>query len=122
MSDSEENVVPSSDDASQDDDFFDPLEMLLEQEAHRVIAETELEPDPELVAQGWERRFMADARRVKEAIDLYTEMGYEIHTVPLQPVELADDCEGCRLVVAFQFQNIYTRKKTDQPPEDEEKA
>lgn len=120
MSESDQNAVPTPD---QEDDFFDPLEALLEQEAQRVISEAQFEPDPELVAEGWERRFMADARRAREAIDLYTEMGYEVHTEPVLPAELGDDCDGCKLVVAFQFQNIYTRKpQPDQPPQDEEQT
>jgi hypothetical protein len=88
----------------------DPLSRMVEQEAHRILTEAHLEPDPALVAQGWERRFMGDAGRVKEAVQLYEEMGYEVLTQPVQPAELSDDCDGCRLVVAFQFQTIYTRR------------
>ncbi len=99
---------------------IDPLSMIVEQEAHRVLSEAHLEPDPELVAQGWERRFMGDARRVEEAVALYEEMGFEVHTQPVKPVELGDDCDGCRLVVALQFKTIYTRRPgTDSPPDEE---
>lgn len=113
----DENEVSGQDGASTEDEAWlndiDPLSRIVEQEAHRVLTEAHLEPDPELVAQGWERRFMADARRAKEAVELYKEMGYEVHTQPVQPVELADDCDGCRLVVAFQFQTIYTRRPSE---------
>lgn len=92
---------------------IDSLSMIVGQEAHRTLNEAQLQPDPELVAQGWDRRFMGDGRRVKEAVELYEQTGYEVLTVPVRPAELADDCEGCRVVVAFQFQTVYTRRKGD---------
>jgi hypothetical protein len=73
--------------------------------------EPQFEPDPVLVAQGWQRRFTADMQRVQEAVELYSGMGFEVQTVPVQPEELSEDCNGCRLVVAFQFQTVYTRRK-----------
>ena len=85
---------------------------LVEQEARRMLSEQQLQPDPALVAEGWERRFMTDAQRAEEAIKLYSDMGYEVLSVPVQPQELSDDCDGCRVVVMFRFQTIYTRKKT----------
>lgn len=94
-----------------DYDQLGPLGLIVEQEAHRILSEAHLAPDPELIAQGWERRFMGDARRVQEAVELYKEMGFEVLTQPVRPAELTDDCDGCRLVVALQFQTIYTRKK-----------
>lgn len=74
-------------------------------------AEPQLDPDPALIAQGWQRRFTADKRRVQEAVELYTGMGYEVRTVPVQPEELSEACTGCQLVAALHFQTIYTRRK-----------
>lgn len=71
----------------------------------------ELEPNPELVAQGWERRFMADRVRAKESIELYESMGYEVLAEPVLPEELRDECSDCKVVVYFSFVNIYIRKK-----------
>jgi len=65
------------------------------------------------VAQGWERRFTADAQRAKEAMELYEKLGYEVRGEPVRPEELDDDCVDCRTVVAFHFLAIYTRKKSD---------
>jgi hypothetical protein len=73
-------------------------------------AEPQFDPDPALIVQGWQRRFTADMRRVQEAVRLYTELGYEVLTVPVNPEELSEDCSGCRLIVALQFQTIYTRR------------
>ncbi|MBI3950598.1 MAG: hypothetical protein HY314_09105 [Acidobacteria bacterium] len=82
-----------------------------EREVRRVLSEAQLEPDPALVAEGWERRFIADAQRAKEAMELYAQLGYEVRAEPVRPAELGDDCEDCLIVVAFQFKTIYTRKK-----------
>jgi hypothetical protein len=75
----------------------------------------ELAPDPELVAEGWERRFMADPVRARESVELYESLGYEVLTEPVKPVELPEACTDCRVVVYFSFVNVYTRKVTTQP-------
>lgn len=68
----------------------------------------ELLPKPELVAQGWARRFMAGPVRTKEAVQLYQEMGYEVHLEPIIPTDLSDACQECRLATNF-FVTVYTR-------------
>lgn len=89
------------------------LSALVEQEARRVLAETQLRPNPALVAAGWERRFIADARQAKEAIELYTQLGFEVLVEPVQAAEMGEDCEDCQVLVLLQFKTIYTRKKVD---------
>lgn len=108
----------------KDDDLhkLDPLSIMVAQEAHRVLNEAHLAADPELIAQGWQRRFMADARRVQEAVELYKSMGFEVLTQAVKPAELSDDCDGCRVIVAFQFQTIYTRKQQAAPLADKEQT
>ena len=71
----------------------------------------ELAPDPELLAQGWERRFMADPARAGESAELYEALGYEVLTEPVKPVELPDACTDCKVVVYFSYVNVYTRRK-----------
>ncbi len=66
--------------------------------------------DPKLVAEGWERRFMADQTRVKEATRTYTELGFEVRTEIIQPTELHDVCGACRLATCRAYVTIYTRK------------
>jgi len=68
------------------------IEASLVRSLERVLSPGQLQADPALVAQGWERRFTADAQRAKEAMELYEQLGYE---------------------VAFHFLAIYTRKKSD---------
>ncbi len=67
-------------------------------------------PDPALVAQGWERRFMADSLRLKEYTELYTSMGYEVRAEKVKPEEISDQCADCALLVCRQFLTLYTRK------------
>jgi hypothetical protein len=86
------------------------IEALLDRSMERVLSEAQLQPDPALVAEGWERRFTADEQRAKEAMELYTQLGYEVRAEGVRPEELHDDCQDCRTVVSFHFQTIYTRK------------
>lgn len=74
------------------------------------LPDFERPPNPRLVAQGWDRRFMADGQRLSEYVELYTSLGYEVHTEKVQPEELGPDCTDCRLLVCRQFVTVYTRK------------
>jgi len=88
------------------------LAMLVQEEARRMLSDAALEGDPKLLAEGWERRFMADGARAKEAVELYEELGYEVRTEAVHAEEVADDCEDCQLLMLLKFQTIYTRKGT----------
>ena len=79
--------------------------------AHALCDSGGLEPDPALVAEGWERRFIADAQRAREAMELYAELGYEVRAEPVRAADLGDDCEGCSIALTLEFKTIYTRKK-----------
>jgi hypothetical protein len=92
-------------------DLPDRLGFVVEGEARRLLAESELEPDPTLVAEGWERRFIADKQRADEAMDLYRSLGYEVCAKPLGKEEIGPDCDDCQLVMLLNFTTIYTRKK-----------
>lgn len=71
---------------------------------------TRQKSEEELLRDGWERRFVAGPERLKEAVELYESKGYEVHLEPLGPEELQDQCQDCRLAIAF-FRVIYTRKR-----------
>ena len=101
---------PRSDQGSDQDDLKQ-LGFIVEQEARKLLSENQLQPDPTLIAAGWERRFIGDARQVKEAVELYSQLGFEVHTEPVRAEEMGDDCDDCRILVLLQFQTIYTRKK-----------
>ena len=85
------------------------LSQLVQAEAHRVLSQAQLAPDPTRAAEGWERRFIADAERAAEAVRLYQELGYEVCADPLRPDDLTGECGDCRLLMLLQFKTIYTR-------------
>lgn len=68
-------------------------------------------PDPALIAEGWERRFIADAKRAQDAVEMYEELGHEVRIEPITLEELKEECHGCLLILK-QLKAIYTRKKT----------
>ncbi len=105
----------NDDDAAESsrDRTAESLAPIVEQEARRVLADEHLAPDPALVREGWERRFVADGRRATEAMELYKELGYEVRAEPVRLEEVADECEDCQLLIALEFKTIYTRKRSD---------
>ena len=77
---------------------------------NNLIPSLDIPADRELLAQGWERRFMADPIREKEVTDLYSELGFEVLSEPVKSSELSEVCGDCRLVACKEFTTIYTRK------------
>jgi len=84
---------------------------LVEQEARRFLSESQIEGDPQRIADGWERRFIADGRRAEEMVELYSQLGYEVCADPVSAEEVGNDCDDCQLLAALQFKIIYTRKR-----------
>lgn len=68
--------------------------------------------NPRLEADGWTRRFFAEPDRVKEATELYAELGYEVRAETLDPDSFDDRCGECPSVVCRTYVLIYTRKRT----------
>lgn len=68
--------------------------------------------DPELIAEGWERRFTATVNRVPEYVDLYESMGYEVRAEPIRAEEVDPDCGDCGLVLHRVIVTIYTRRSS----------
>jgi hypothetical protein len=78
-------------------------------EAAQSESQLKIKPNPELIADGWKLRFTGDSRRVREAVDLYSELGFEVKTVPVQLSQVNEECESCQLVALLHFQTIYIR-------------
>lgn len=66
-------------------------------------------PVTALEGDGWERRFITDLDRADEAVELYSQLGFEVHLEPVLASELGGDCNECALVAACHFKAIYTR-------------
>jgi hypothetical protein len=64
----------------------------------------------ELAAQGWQRQATYDDPRLSEMVDLYREIGLEVHLEPFHP-EDQRGCIGCLAEFPERFRTIYTRKK-----------
>jgi hypothetical protein len=95
------------------------IEGLFDGLGRRFLSDAPLQRNTLLIAQGWERRFTADEQRAKEAMELYSELGYEVRAEPVLPEELQDDCQDCKTVVSFYVQTVYTRKKLVRGPAEE---
>jgi hypothetical protein len=72
--------------------------------ASRRVAER----DAALGAEGWTRRFIGAPPRLAEMIELYRELGHEVHTEPLEDGDLAPQCAGCTLALSL-FRIVYAR-------------
>lgn len=70
-----------------------------------------------LEGDGWERRFITDVDRADEAVELYSQLGFEVHVEPVLASELGGDCNECALVATCQFKTIYTRTNRLGPAE-----
>lgn len=66
-------------------------------------------PDAKLIADGWQRRFVADPARAQEALEMYSTMGYEVRLELVDTEELREECSGC-LAILKQLRVVYTRK------------
>jgi hypothetical protein len=68
--------------------------------------------EPRLLAQGWARRFVGDTRMTEEATALYSRLGYEVMTVPLDDARVDEPCAGCAVTLRS-FRVLYTRRVED---------
>ena len=76
----------------------------------RTLSEDLARADPDLVAAGWERRFVTGGPRAAEVADLYRELGYEVRLEPVRQAEVPGGCTECQIALLFQFKTIYTRR------------
>jgi hypothetical protein len=66
--------------------------------------------DPELLAAGWQCRFLAAADRFEEATEIYRSLGLEVRGEPLAPADFGSACFGCAETACREYLMIYTRK------------
>jgi hypothetical protein len=88
-----------------------PLASIVREEALRSLAQSQIADDPSRLAGGWERRFVIEARRVAEYVELYASLGFEVCVDPVRREQVADECDDCRIALLMQFQTIYTRPR-----------
>ncbi|HJN74798.1 MAG TPA: hypothetical protein QGF58_12770 [Myxococcota bacterium] len=67
-----------------------------------------------LLAEGWERRHLAEPARVEEAMDVYAEAGFEVRAEDLGPADFGTGCSACSASICSSFKLIYTRKRSSE--------
>jgi hypothetical protein len=71
--------------------------------------------DEELTRLGWKRRFVACDPRLSEAVQLYEELGLEVHLEPLpgnpDSDGSMDECRICFTEDRQRYRIIYTRQR-----------
>lgn len=83
----------------------------LERESQRVSQENQWQREATLATAGWQRRFVADAVRAEEMVELYRQLGFEVLLEVVQIVESGDDCKDCTPLMQSEYRTIYTRKR-----------
>ena len=63
----------------------------------------------------WLRRSITDNERVKEQVELYESIGFEVLVKDVVPDQLpAEYCKECFISNPEKYKIIYTRKKADE--------
>ena len=95
-------------------DTTSPIELAQLDATRSRVPNLDRPPDPKLVAEGWERRFMTSVTRLTEYVELYTSLGYDVRSEPVRSDEVDPECNDCRLILYQQIVTIYTRKRSAQ--------
>ena len=68
-----------------------------------------LPADEALTAQGWEFRCNTDANRLREVVDAFEEMGFEVRLEKLNLEGLNEACNGC-FETLCELSAVYIRR------------
>jgi hypothetical protein len=71
--------------------------------------ETVTDREARLLAQGWTRRFVGGPPRLRETVELYKSLGYEVLLEVQAPEELREECQGCAVALGL-YKVVYTRR------------
>jgi len=66
--------------------------------------------EEELIRQGWEKRTTYDEPRLSEIVEMYKEIGFEVHLEPFNPDEELG-CAECMKATPENYKTIYTREE-----------
>ena len=67
-------------------------------------------PEEKLIREGWKKQATYDDPRLTEMVEMYKEIGLEVHLEPFD-AEKAEGCTDCLQLLPDMFKTIYTRKK-----------
>jgi hypothetical protein len=100
---------------SVDEEVPETVRAMLENVLRRDLAAGRIEGDPTLLAQGWDRRFVAEGARAAELSQLYESLGYDVLCKPIRPEQIGGSCAGCQAAILASFCLIYTRRNGERP-------
>jgi hypothetical protein len=66
--------------------------------------------EEELTRAGWEKQMTFDEPRLSELVEMYEEIGFEVHLEPFHPDE-EPGCTECMKADPDKYKTIYTRKR-----------
>lgn len=66
--------------------------------------------EADLLSQGWTRRFIGAPPRLKEVVEVYEALGFEVHLELQAPEEIGEGCEGCLIALEL-HRVVYTRPR-----------
>jgi hypothetical protein len=75
------------------------------------MAEKTKSREEELIAQGWARQFNTDEPRLSEAVEMYEQMGLEVHLEPVVVDPNSEACQMCFEQDCDRYKTIWTRPK-----------
>lgn len=64
-----------------------------------------------LIEEGWERRLVASGDRLSEIVELYKEIGFDVHLEPLPEKCENEECRACYELNREKYKIVYTRKR-----------
>ena len=70
-------------------------------------------PEENLIKEGWLKQATYDEPRLSEMVEMYEEIGLEVHLEPFD-AENETGCTGCLQLMPDLFKTIYTRRKVGQ--------
>ncbi len=70
--------------------------------------------EEKLISQGWEKKATYDEPRLTEMVNMYEDIGLEVHLEPFN-AENEDGCTVCLRQNPDRFKIVYTRKKSGKP-------
>lgn len=69
-----------------------------------------LSGDPALKEEGWEWRVNAEGAKLRQVVDSYRELGFEVRLEPIDLSGLSEACWGCRGVLS-QSTAVFVRTR-----------
>ena len=64
--------------------------------------------EDELSIEGWVKRVTYDEPRLSELVEMYREIGYDVHLEPYDPA-IDPECTECMKAQPDRYKTIYTR-------------